>query len=192
MINYLIKELIQGVNMPVFCARDDHIEEVRGALNSLAIKANCDSLIKVTYASRLLFDLKNATVNENDSSKMFPLVDAAKEILIRDSFYYVIPIACKFHQSTDERIEKITNCTKSIIQRIVYYICDACCEDLGIDMIPGVHCPSDCGYPLRNQTEVRHLLFFLINAILFIFRRKNLGPKFKIGVKHLQAKLQVI
>lgn len=69
-------------------------------------------------------------------------------------------------------------CSLSTVQRWVYLICDHCCGDLNIDMVPGLHCPKSadvkgkyrtfwCSRKETNKT-VSILQLFILSALFLV------------------------
>lgn len=49
----------------------------------------------------------------------------------------------QFHSLTDSPIY----CSKSIVTRLAYIVCDNCCSYLSIELIPGLHIPDNAKVP---------------------------------------------
>ena len=70
--------------------------------------------------------------------KVWAALSLSQLELEKDKYDFCGEIACDYHDSSD-----IPNvCSQSIVVRTVYTICDNCCGDIGIDLIPGRHLPK--------------------------------------------------
>ncbi|CAH0387253.1 unnamed protein product [Bemisia tabaci] len=100
---------------------------------------------KVYDLSKLFFELKCKTgdyassmgLNAGGLKGKFPQQSLAESELRRDVFNYTPNIACQFHEDDDN----MANCSLSFARRWVYLICDYCCQDLNIPLIPESHVP---------------------------------------------------
>ncbi|XP_015586148.1 protein maelstrom homolog [Cephus cinctus] len=91
------------------------------------------------YSIELLFTHLRTACAQRVDSEGFPTYMIAENELKKDVFDYTPGIECAYHKLLDG-----TNvyCSKSIVKRWAFTICDFCCADLGIEMTPGIHCPA--------------------------------------------------
>ncbi|XP_012287911.1 protein maelstrom homolog [Orussus abietinus] len=100
------------------------------------------------YSLETLFaSLRNAA-GDQCNINMIPL---AERDLRNDSFSHTLGLECEFHQKLDGA--KFF-CSQSIIKRWAFIICDNCCEKLGIETIPGIHCPVAVSESTGNCLEL--------------------------------------
>ncbi|RZF40661.1 hypothetical protein LSTR_LSTR012762 [Laodelphax striatellus] len=118
---------------------------VLGVLGTLCEMQNLkENTFKVYSLPKLFYELRNKA-RENT----FPSIAIALNELEKDVFKYTNGIACDFHEEEDVS----PFCSKSIVQRYVYMICDHVCKDLGIRMRPGFHCPRNAD--LHGSTALK-------------------------------------
>lgn len=86
---------------------------------------------------KLFFELRNACVSDKSEAGGFPVYSIAERELERDIFNFTQGISCKFHDRTDA----VQYCSLSFVRRWGFIILDHCCKDLGIELMPGQHCP---------------------------------------------------
>lgn len=68
--------------------------------------------------------------------------------LERDVYEYAINVSCEVH----EELAVQNNCSKSIVTRMAYIICDHCCADLNIELRPGKHVPFNARVSSSRST----------------------------------------
>ncbi|XP_052869742.1 protein maelstrom homolog isoform X2 [Anopheles cruzii] len=83
--------------------------------------------------------LKCSTESFGLDVKLFGSVHRAQQLITRDIYDYTAGIACDDHEAMDN----VKNCPLSRCVRWAYVIADNCCLDLGIDLQPGRHVPSN-------------------------------------------------
>ncbi|PNF15261.1 hypothetical protein B7P43_G01039 [Cryptotermes secundus] len=86
---------------------------------------------------KLFYELRNACISDKPGAPGFPVYSLAERELERDVFSFTQGISCKFHDGTDA----VQHCSLSYVRRWGFIILDHCCKDLGIELIPGEHCP---------------------------------------------------
>ncbi|KAJ8929484.1 hypothetical protein NQ314_017816 [Rhamnusium bicolor] len=62
---------------------------------------------------------------------------SAREIE-KDVYAYAVGISCEYHEITNVPVY----CSRSVVVRYAYTICDNCCSDLKIELTPGFHLPD--------------------------------------------------
>ncbi|XP_078050208.1 protein maelstrom homolog [Augochlora pura] len=88
------------------------------------------------YSIEALFaGLRNAAA-ENVAGVSIPLVVAENEFG-KDVFSWITGVECEYHKI----VGAPTFCSRSVVKRWGYTICDYCCEYLDIPKVDGVHCP---------------------------------------------------
>lgn len=100
------------------------------------------------YSVEVLFaELQNAAVKYASGDLEIPLVVAEIEFG-KDVYAYTCGAECYFHKLRDNASQY---CSKSVVTRWGYTMCDYCCNHMGIEMIEGVH------YPVLNYDDVDEL-----------------------------------
>ncbi|KAF2896622.1 hypothetical protein ILUMI_09553 [Ignelater luminosus] len=94
-----------------------------------------ENLFEVYSLEYLFFVLRNS-VNPN---RPYPSTSSSHLELEKDVYDFCKNIPCAYHQISDVR----NYCSRSYVIRLAYIICDNCCGDLNIDLIPGQHVPID-------------------------------------------------
>ncbi|XP_069677770.1 protein maelstrom homolog [Periplaneta americana] len=94
-------------------------------------------MFRVYPLPKLFFELRNACVSK-PGGVGFPAFSLAERELERDVFNFTRGISCDFHEETDA----LPYCSLSCVRRWAFLILDHCCKDLGIDLVPGSHCPK--------------------------------------------------
>lgn len=83
----------------------------------------------------LFFTLRNCS----SQGKVWAAPSLAHFELEKDKYEFCRQITCDFHESA----EIPSYCSRSVAIRTVYTVCDNCCLDLYIDLIPGQHVPKN-------------------------------------------------
>ncbi|XP_076756498.1 protein maelstrom 2 [Xylocopa sonorina] len=122
------------------------IKEMTPAVESLLIKmtkaGNGSIEDFVVYSIEALFgELRNAAVQDVDDQSI-PLVIAENEFK-KDKFSSVRDLECDFHKNIDGTS---LYCSKAVVRRWGFTICDYCCEYVGITPINDIHCPIPQSY----------------------------------------------
>lgn len=100
-------------------------------------------LFKVYNLQYMFKDLKNIVANAN----VWPTDTPAKREVEKDAYAYTNGICCEFHDLSDV----VVFCSRSIVVRYAYTICDNCCQDLGIILVPGTHIPDTSMTPFKGS-----------------------------------------
>ncbi|KAK6644730.1 hypothetical protein RUM43_000999 [Polyplax serrata] len=143
--------LPNGQIPPVYCLQNN-INATESILQNLSGEMG-DSLFRVYPLHKLLFTLKNKCVENKHSIEEvlgFPVLTNAILEIEKDVFCYVPGISCDFHINIEEKYQ---NCSLSIVQRFVYVICDHCCQELDIAIIPGKHSRLNCDTNRKKTVE---------------------------------------
>lgn len=95
------------------------------------------------YEIEALFQVLLDMMLRNAKQSVTVTALVAERMLQKDIFAYERGIECTYHRCIDAAVEY---CSKSMIKRWSYTICDNICEGLDIDTIPGIHYPSKKSY----------------------------------------------
>lgn len=106
-----------------------------------------ETLIKIYNLPYLFYSLRNAAHKKIADEIAFLTKSNAVLELERDIYDFVKGISCPFHSDTD----CFQFCSLSRAVRAAYQICDHCCGDLGIDLIPAKHIPFKSDRTLINK-----------------------------------------
>lgn len=160
----LLKPETIGEEFPPLYTTKGVMEIVPGLLSRMAKAAGRSvDIFKVYPIETLFFHIRNAAVSNNEaqSSAMgFPAESLAEKEIWKDRFDQALGIACDYHTELDE---SSIHCSRSIVIRWAYIICDFCCLDLEIEMKPGRHCPLNTdvdGIQKAKETLVREALTY--------------------------------
>ncbi|CAG9819542.1 unnamed protein product [Phaedon cochleariae] len=77
---------------------------------------------------------------------------SAREIE-KDVYAYTGGLSCEIHEVSDV----VVHCSRSIVIRYAYIICDNCCPDLHIVMVPGTHVPDTALMPGRSASRANSI-----------------------------------
>ncbi|XP_017885625.1 protein maelstrom-like [Ceratina calcarata] len=118
------------------------VESTTNAVNSLLLMmteaANRSIDEFQVYSLETLFaELRNVIVRKTEGQSI-PLVIAEIEFG-KDIFNFTPGAGCYFHKLLDNGSQY---CSKSVVTRWGYTICDYCCIHMNIDMVEGVHYPN--------------------------------------------------
>lgn len=118
-------------------------EVVEDVLKNLAIDFGHDEKLFTVYSMEYLFYILRNTVAQRN---VFPAESLSTLELEKDIYDFCQDIPCDYHSDSDVP----NHCSRSHVIRCAYIICDNCCGDLGIDLIPGQHVPRQA-----NVTSTR-------------------------------------
>lgn len=90
---------------------------------------------RIFSLEHLFFTLRNCSMN----GKVWAASTLAQFELEKDKYEFCREITCDFH----EHVDIPSHCSQSVAIRTVYTICDNCCSDLDIALIPGQHVPKN-------------------------------------------------
>ncbi|XP_060530626.1 protein maelstrom 1 isoform X2 [Cylas formicarius] len=99
-----------------------------------------ESLFRVYSLQVLFFSLRNRV----SGGEVWPTYTFSDREIEKDVYAYDPDIACDYHSATSKPLY----CSKSTVLRMVYIICDHCCEELDIELLPGQHVPLRSAVPL--------------------------------------------
>lgn len=134
-----VKRFVMGMNgkdLYPYYTHPNSIDAVKSVLSKLQEDFSDKIEFRIYPLTRLFFELRNACVTI-PGGQGFPAFSLAERELDRDVFNFTRGISCDFHEETDA----IPYCSLSCVKRWSFLIMDHCCLDLGIELIPGQHCP---------------------------------------------------
>lgn len=113
-------------------------ECVSNVLSQFCTEAKKDpSDYRVYLLPKLFYELRNAAASGEQNS-LFPAQSIAERELEDDVFTFTRGISCEWHQESDA----FQYCSLSLVKRWCFIVADHCCQLLGIDLVPGHHCPQ--------------------------------------------------
>lgn len=124
---------------PIFVNQAD-TDVVTNVFQNLCINNGYEEdMIKIYNLPYLFYILRNTAHLAVADEEVFISKAVALNELEKDVYDYVKGISCPYHTTSDA----YPFCSLSKVVRAAYIICDHCCGDLGIDLIPGCHVPSN-------------------------------------------------
>lgn len=92
----------------------------------------------VYHLETLFLYIQNAAAEAKKKPAMTAVI--AEYELAKDVFSFTPGIECQFHQKIDNTSQF---CSLSIIRQWAFTFCDHCCENLDIELRPGINCPKN-------------------------------------------------
>ncbi|XP_017879308.1 protein maelstrom 2-like [Ceratina calcarata] len=106
------------------------------------------------YSTEVLFnEVLNAALKHTEGEDPIPIAVATLEFE-KDIFAYTSGSECDFHKFLDNTAQY---CSKSIVTRWGYTMCNYCCKHLNIEMIEGVNYPASQEKDEATGTNVDEL-----------------------------------
>ncbi|XP_066146624.1 protein maelstrom isoform X1 [Euwallacea fornicatus] len=147
-------------NMPILYAHKTYSKVVQNILNTWAADyEDAPNMFKVYDLQVMLYFLRNIVADD----QVWPSLTFSNRELEKDIYAYEPGIACKYHSSSNSHP---VYCSKSLVHRYAYVICDNCCTDLNIELISGQHVPKESrvpkaasshdGFSSRSSLSSRH------------------------------------
>ncbi|CAG9830036.1 unnamed protein product [Diabrotica balteata] len=134
MKEFLSSKTGNSKNFPPLYAKKDIVKMVQHVLDSWCTDFDEPPLFKVYYLQYMFQVLKNSVANDN----VWPLYSMAETEVDKDLYSHTAGICCDFH-SVSEACEF---CSRSVVVRLAYTICDNCCSFLNIPIEAGRHVPD--------------------------------------------------
>ncbi|KAK7871408.1 hypothetical protein R5R35_006109 [Gryllus longicercus] len=134
--------------LPPLYSLDEHVGVAQNVLSEMAefhYPQNPD-IFRVYPLSKLFFFVRNAAVPPNGTG--FPVETLALRELEKDQYNFAPGIACEFHKKDHDTSQY---CSRSIVTRWGYLICDHCCPDLRIPLVHGRHVPNNAAVKQEDQ-----------------------------------------
>ncbi|XP_050308163.1 protein maelstrom homolog [Anthonomus grandis grandis] len=143
---FLDKKKMPGVkSMPMLYANKKYTKMIKRILNLWGEEYEGQTDIFNVYEIQLmLYYLRNTVAGDEVWNKM----SFSERQLEKDIYAYVSEIACLFHAHSYP-----VYCTKSIVTRYAYIICDNCCPDLNIGLIEGQHVPFNADLSAEGDPQ---------------------------------------
>ncbi|XP_076683940.1 protein maelstrom homolog isoform X1 [Andrena cerasifolii] len=133
----ILRANMTGTRFPPLFVAKDLTPAVKSLLEQMAEASKESANDFIVYSLEALFGaLRNAAATKVDDVSI-PLVVAEHEFG-KDAFCSVRNLECDYHKNIDGTSQY---CSMAIVKRWGFTICDYCCEYLGMDLIPGIHCP---------------------------------------------------
>ncbi|RZB39135.1 Maelstrom domain containing protein [Asbolus verrucosus] len=127
--------------LPILYADEKTFEMTTKVFDNFCEKFHFADEIKVYNLQYMFFALRNTAAGQN----VWPTETFSYTEIEKDVYSYCPNISCEFHEVSDISVY----CSKSIVTRYAYIICDNCCSDMCIQMKPGRHVPENS--KIRNM-----------------------------------------
>jgi protein maelstrom len=122
------------------------LDMTENVIQNFRAEFSMDEKINV-YSLEVMFGTLKNTVAGN---LVWPTDSTSQNEVEKDVYSYTADIACQFHEDFDISVF----CSKSIVTRYGYMICDHCCPDLNIQLVAGVHVPVGVKVPQNSSGVV--------------------------------------
>ncbi|KAL3282473.1 hypothetical protein HHI36_005656 [Cryptolaemus montrouzieri] len=122
--------------LPVLYAAENNLSMVTSVFETWCERFQRNKELFQIYNLQCMFRILRNTVAGSDCWQSDTM---SYQEIEKDVYNYTEEIACEFHQMADV----LVFCSRSIVVRYAYIICDNCCRDANIDLIPGCHVPSN-------------------------------------------------
>ncbi|XP_057651568.1 protein maelstrom homolog [Diorhabda carinulata] len=123
-------------------------------------------LFKIYNLQYMFRILRNTVANET----IYPSDTYSAREIEKDVYAYTAGICCEYHSVTDNFIY----CSRSITIRYAYIICDNCCGDLRIILVPGAHIPDQALTPFTGTRS---------SSISSLVSRSSKSSKLKTSIR---------
>lgn len=132
--------------MPIF-THQPQLDACKSLLNLFAEESGekCD-IFSIIDISNLLYLLKKATARTGQNMDGFATIHIAEAMIDRDQYEFHLNLGCELH----EELDATKYCNLSQVKRWAYTICDHCCLDISVELIPGKHIPFESVLPRIN------------------------------------------
>ncbi|XP_044253893.1 protein maelstrom 1 [Tribolium madens] len=147
-LTYFLKKWTGKENQFIVYADEKTHEMTTRVIGNFCQEFNYSGEIKVYNSQFLFFALRNAVAGRT----IWPTETYSITELEKDIYSYTPDISCDFHEMSDISVY----CSKSIVTRYCYTLCDHCCADLNIQLVPGFHVPKNSRiltYPSRTNSK---------------------------------------
>lgn len=116
----------------------------KSVLNQFSEEAVQESnMFRIMNICDLLYLLKKASSKSGQNAEGFQTIYVAEAMIERDQYEFHLNLGCETH----EELDATKYCSLSQVRRWSYTVCDHCCVDLGISLIPGKHIPIETALP---------------------------------------------
>ncbi|XP_033227240.1 protein maelstrom homolog [Belonocnema kinseyi] len=171
-----LKPGMDGNKYPALYTSRQISPAVKALIKRLTHSLNVPNETFIVYELEVLFKyLRNAAMQKAGVVDSFHTVMAEYE-LIKDAFSFTPGLDCDFHKNLDGTSQF---CSMSIVKRWAFTICDYCCENLGVEMLHGVHLPLKIHSDQSNMSDTMSVLSEKINVMQI---QDTIGIKSMTGV----------
>ncbi|KAK9870477.1 hypothetical protein WA026_008035 [Henosepilachna vigintioctopunctata] len=132
--------------LPILYAAERNLPMVVGVFDDWCDKFGVDPSRIQVYNLQYMFRILRNTVAGIDCWTSDTM---SYQEIERDVYNYTPNIACEFHEMCDV----ITYCSRSVAVRYGFTICDNCCKDAKIELIPGCHVPENAITTSNNTLQ---------------------------------------
>nr|CAI5827176.1 unnamed protein product [Callosobruchus analis] len=144
---FLETRLVGSRRMPILYAHAKQMKIVQQVLDTWCEDFGEPLLFQVYNLHYLFRMLRNAVARSN----MWSSDTFSDRVIEMDKFAYSKGICCRFHDVTSAP----HHCSRSVVVRYAYTICDNCCGDLDIPLVPGHHVPPASKVPkIRASSQL--------------------------------------
>lgn len=141
---FLSTKLRGSKRFPPLYAHEKMIKMVQNILDNWCYDLGEDRPLFKVYDLQYMFRiLRNTVANQT----IYPSDTYSAREIEKDVYAYTTGICCEVHSVTDSFIY----CSRSITIRYAYIICDNCCGDLRIILVPGAHIPDQSLTPFTGS-----------------------------------------
>ncbi|KAJ8951000.1 hypothetical protein NQ318_006384 [Aromia moschata] len=135
MKQFLQSKMEGSKRMPILYCNERDMKLVQDVLDVWGMDyGGGPSEFKVYNLQYMFRILRNTVASDN----VWPSDTFSNREIEKDVNAYAKGITCEYHSITDVPVF----CSRSIVVRLAYTICDNCCSDLNIQFIPGCHVPD--------------------------------------------------
>ncbi|XP_019865850.1 protein maelstrom homolog [Aethina tumida] len=141
---FVKEHMDKNATYPIVYVKEKYMTLVKKVLNMWADDYNNNCYFEV-YNLQFMFNELRSAIEQSDivMANSFGFAEMSKDI-----YSHVPDIGCEFHES----IEYTLHCSKSIVTRQAYIICDNCCPVLKLELIPGRHIPRRTRLNFNEET----------------------------------------
>ncbi|XP_061519567.1 protein maelstrom homolog isoform X1 [Anopheles gambiae] len=153
----LFSFLLQNDDMPLLFTDETDVPRVESMLEHILSDHLSEIELRICPLAELFFRLKQNVELYMMDQTTFPSVYIAQQIITKDVYDYTKGISCDYHEEKDN----VLYCPLSRCIRWAYIISDNCCQDMGIEPIPGKHVPLNAN---TNPTACTYDLSSFVSA----------------------------
>nr|XP_023029609.1 protein maelstrom homolog [Leptinotarsa decemlineata] len=135
MKHFLSNKLSGSRRMPILYTTERNMKMIQHVLDTWCYDYDEDTPLFKVYSLEYMFRILRNTVAGDDvwTTDTFSTREIEKDV-----YSFARGICCEYHEVTNVPLY----CSRSICVRQAFNICDNCCSDLRITLLPGVHLPD--------------------------------------------------
>lgn len=135
----LLRFLKVKQNIPELFTVAKDVPIVQSMLSAILGNHITGKRLYVSSVAELFFELKQSVEYHMMSTTVFPSIAAAQAIIDENEFSFTENISCEYHEPAGMVME----CALAKCIILTYIIASNCCNEMGIDLIPGQHIPAN-------------------------------------------------